>query len=312
MRNSVLLVFFIMGIVLFTVCAATGIEPNWKMCLLNASVTAFIAIMFYLFRIWAGADCKLIMVIVLYIPYGYYIKPISNAFCLSFILVFAFAISYAWLIIDSIISRVVLKQKPNALAIKEKFLVFAERYYCIVSYITLVNGLISLISLEESIVTYISILTSITILIMVNNIRIMRNKYAATLALLVGFAVKSFSGLPPFTIIMIVNYALVLLMSLTRMIIDEYNYEEINVQSLKKGMILSTATTMMFANSAESGLPEVSKEDLGSRLTQQEVESVVSWALAKDKQNVVIVRKLPFAIFISIGVILFLVLGHLI
>ena len=102
---------------------------------------------------------------------------------------------------------------------------------------------------------------------------------------------------------MIIHYLIVLAAMLLRLLISEYNYEEINTSNVKKGMILSMSDTMLFVNSKIKGLPTLSTEDLRSRLTDEEANSVVKWGKSKyGKKTVKIVRKTPFAIFISLDI----------
>lgn len=94
-----------------------------------------------------------------------------------------------------------------------------------------------------------------------------------------------------------------------RTVSDKYNYQEIAVDELAPGMILSTASTLMLMSSTVKGLPPISSEDLRSRLSQNEVESIIRWSKTSNgKSSLVIVRKIPFAIFIAVGSIAFIVL----
>lgn len=121
---------------------------------------------------------------------------------------------------------------------------------------------------------------------------------------------KIILGIQVITVRMTVHYLIVLAAMLFRLLISEYNYEEINTSDVRKGMILSTSDTMLFVNSKIKGLPMISTEDLRSRLTDEEASSVVKWGKSKSgKKTVKIVRKTPFAIFISLGVIIFVALG---
>ena len=85
-------------------------------------------------------------------------------------------------------------------------------------------------------------------------------------------------------------------------------YEGVEVRNLKKGMILSSMSSILMQNSITPGLPSISSEDLKSRLTDSEVESVKIWAKATKTESLTIVKKIPFAIFISIGFISYLIL----
>ena len=96
-----------------------------------------------------------------------------------------------------------------------------------------------------------------------------------------------------------------------RLFIDEYNYEIIPTSNVEKGMILSLETSLLFSNSKVKGLPNPSTEDLRSRLTE-EAQSIRRWEKSKyGVSEVKIVRKMPFAIFISLGTLVFIFLGVL-
>ena len=109
---------------------------------------------------------------------------------------------------------------------------------------------------------------------------------------------------------MIAVYAVVLLMSALRILIQHYNYETIQSEDVKKGMVLSLQTTLLFSGSTVKGLPKISKENLNDRISEEEAKSVKRWSKTNEgSETVTIVRKMPFAIFISLGTVVFIVLG---
>ena len=94
-----------------------------------------------------------------------------------------------------------------------------------------------------------------------------------------------------------------------RLISEKYNYKTIPTSEVRKGNILSAATVMSFKPSRVQGLPTGMTEDLRSRITAEEAESIHRWKNSSlGKPFVVIVRKIPFATFISIGTIIFLLI----
>ena len=94
-----------------------------------------------------------------------------------------------------------------------------------------------------------------------------------------------------------------------RMVAEKYNYQEIPTAEVRAGQILSAATVMLFRTSRVRGLPSGMTEDLRSRITSEEAESIHRWEKsAGGKPYVVIVRKIPFAIFIGIGTLAFLII----
>lgn len=80
-------------------------------------------------------------------------------------------------------------------------------------------------------------------------------------------------------------------------------YERIKIADLKKGMILSMGSSMLMQGSRVRGLPGISSEDLKSRLTETEVNSIIRWGKGKEIDDLIIVKKIPFAIFIFLGFI---------
>jgi len=76
-----------------------------------------------------------------------------------------------------------------------------------------------------------------------------------------------------------------------------------------QGMILSLKTVIKFSSSGIKDLPLITTEDLRSRLTKEEVENIHRWGnSANGKSTITIVRKIPFAIFIASGVLVFLIM----
>ena len=97
-----------------------------------------------------------------------------------------------------------------------------------------------------------------------------------------------------------------------RVLLSEYNYKTIPTSEVKKGMILSSLTTIFMAKSNSNGLPGISYEDMRSRLTQDEAEAVVKWGTTKKGlAEVQIVRKVPYAIFILGGLIAYSIIWEL-
>ena len=103
------------------------------------------------------------------------------------------------------------------------------------------------------------------------------------------------------------------LLMLFRSSAEKYNYKVVDVSELKPGMILSIASVLSFAGSKTQGLPTFSTEDLKSRLSAEEVENIKLWSKEKaGRDSVIVVRKIPFVLFIAVGTMAFMVLEVLI
>jgi preflagellin peptidase FlaK len=97
----------------------------------------------------------------------------------------------------------------------------------------------------------------------------------------------------------------VLILLLFQILIGATIYEQVPVAKLKPGMILSAMSSLLMQTSITRGLPAISTEDLKSRLTNEEIESVKIWAKATHVETLTVVKKIPFAIFISIGLLIY-------
>ncbi|WP_290146288.1 hypothetical protein, partial [uncultured Dubosiella sp.] len=104
------------------------------------------------------------------------------------------------------------------------------------------------------------------------------------------------------------NYVFVMVLLLCQMTIRINQYEEVEIGNLKKGMILSSFSSLLMQNSRVRGLPPISTEDLKSRLTEEQVESIARWAKSRKVSTVTVIRKIPFAIFIFAGFISYFII----
>ena len=104
------------------------------------------------------------------------------------------------------------------------------------------------------------------------------------------------------------NYILVVLLLLCQMTIRTCIYQEVPISELKRGMILSSVSSMLMQNSRVRGLPPISSEDLRSRLTEEQVASIGRWSSSRNVVSVMVVRKIPFAAFIMGGFITYFII----
>ena len=73
---------------------------------------------------------------------------------------------------------------------------------------------------------------------------------------------------------------------------------------IKKGIILSTFSSVLMQNSRIIGFHSISTEDLSRGLTESEVDSIKREAKSRKKTEITMIRKIPFAIFISFSYII--------
>ena len=126
----------------------------------------------------------------------------------------------------------------------------------------------------------------------------------ADIILFVVFRNKMIQCIPSVSNIIFIAIILVF-----RSLAEKYNYKRIPTSEVKKGMIMSFNTILLFKTSRVKGLPLVTTEDFRTRITDIESDSIKRWENSKNGQHeITIVRKLPFAVFITLGTVMFLII----
>ena len=106
------------------------------------------------------------------------------------------------------------------------------------------------------------------------------------------------------------SYLIVFALMIFKLISNLFNYDEIETKSIEKGMILSQTTTFLFRRSKVRGLPKISDETLKSRITEEEAQAIRRWSNSKyGEEKIQVVCKIPFAIFITAGMLSYFVIG---
>lgn len=309
-KNKAILIASIIGLIL----DAFGWFKINSVCIkyhiINILAVVALSIVFYAMHIWAGGDCKLMLAISLLVPYELYI-PVSNGkVSLVLLLAIVFGISYIYLLAESIVLAIKTKsiEKGKLINNVRKSIIW---WISCVAYITLFDQILLLFFPDLFIKSrFIVLVINICLAIVISGISILCNKITVTIVIILEIIIRLICHQPILSKYMLMNYAIAIVFIVLRIFIDEYNRETIETSKVKKGMILSATTTVQFTLSKVKGLPPQSTEDLRSRLTEEEAESVRRWEKSKyGMPTVEIIRKIPFAIFISIGTFIFLILG---
>ena len=311
--NKKLLTYAIPAVVLDVVYYAFFGRDYLILFLLNCAVLSAVGIVFYAYALWAAGDCKLLITIGLCVPGRFYSFWGSGIGVSFYIVAFTFSLAFVYLMGESLVlgirNRELFRLSFEGFSLKGAVI----SYFSMVGALTLISIVLDRLfpafysgsSALPAAINFLLVLTLIRLRDKVNT----RTLLWGTVALWIGLIALSifhyvdlrFGG-------SILSWGIVLLVMLLRLFADKYNYKVIPTSEVKRGYILSAMTVMSFQLSRVHGLPTSSTEDLRSRLTEEEAESVRRWeSSASGKPYVVIVRKIPFAIFISVGTLLFLV-----
>lgn len=312
-KNKVLIPFFVVGIFLNVVEWFCFDAEYLFMHFLNIAIVVFISMALYTVRVWAGGDAKFVVTLSFLVPYNLYFSTFSNNFSLILVLVFAFALSYIFLIAESIYKGIKNKHVASKDKIVKQIRKILFRMISCSAYLMLFDNILLLAvpNIQQN-SSYLIVAINICLVLIINGIKVLRNKYLLTVVIAANIIICIILRLQILNKFTLINLVVVVVINILKALIDEYNYEIIPTQNVKKGMILSAETTLLFLNSRVNGLPKMSTEDLRSRLSESEAESVKRWENLKyGVSEIRIVRKIPFAVFVSLGTLIFMILGAL-
>lgn len=309
-RNKSLLFALVAGIVSVIPYYAFFATDCIIAYVINLVIGIGVSLLLYAMGIWGAGDSKLLSVTVLVFPARLYcINNRSLASCFLLISI-VFIIAFIYVIIDTLVLGI--KQKDLFKLPKRKFdwKGYLKGFLFFSLMLALFNGVLFVI-LPDTLLIDGTLLATIHFVVILIGLRIEEKaNWYVILSMGVTYAVMLLCRIAQFDLSSInwSVYIVVILLVLFRSFADKYNYKTIPVSELKPGMILSMGSVLLFAKSRVKGLPTFSTEDLRSRLSADEVESIYRWSKTPSGQEViVIVRKIPFAFFIGIGTLLFAV-----
>lgn len=310
--NKLLLISGAICLVLNTVYYSFFAKQYFVTFIVNFAILVLLSILLYAFNLWAAGDSKLLFLIVFAIPSRYYFTEMAIGLAPAiFVIVFTFSISFIYVVCESIVFRIKNKDKVKLSISKSGIFNYLKNYlYCTI-YIVMLNYLIMLLfpqfaATNASLITIFNLFVTIIIykydFFFKPIVLIITSVIAITAVVVNGI----FNGFYPPDIRVYLYLAIILFF---RNISEKFNYDTIPTSTVKKGMILANSTVAMMIPSRIQGLPEFSTEDMRSRLTEEQVDSIRRWETSRyGLSEITIVRKIPFAIFMAIGSILFLII----
>lgn len=288
-------------------------RPYLPAFLLNLVLLTVVSTVFYCYHLWAAGDSKLLFVVALLIPGRAYTLGSLGPTSSFTIVVFTFSIAFLFVIFESVWlmfkNRVKLKLSLPAM----NWWRILGSYVAMVVATTLFNLLLQFF-LGDIFAGNLLLVTAIDFLAVLTLIQL-RDKLSTKWLIVISTALWSLLLAMRFANLVDLGDAInprswlvVLVMIPCRWVAERFNYRTIPTAEVCAGQILSAATVIGFTTSRVKGLPAGMTEDLRSRITEDEAQSVRRWATsAQGKESIIIVRKIPFAVFIGIGTLCFLV-----
>lgn len=306
--NKTLLIFMIMGLILDMVYYGYLARNLFLPFLLNFVVIALISLTLFYTHTFAGGDCKLSLVMALLYPAGNYLMYGTSKATLFFALCIGIFYGYIYLLVSSLFSLIKGKTKLSKTYITGYLLSFFKSFISASGYICLINLFFIYLAMQGIYINEWIIRAICMALAWFIGKNVLLKKWILVICVyLLNIGIGLFLRFLPFSFNP-ENYIMVIVLLIFQMTIRTILYEEINIADLKKGMILSTMSSMVMQNSRVRGLPPVSTEDLKSRLTEEQVNSICRWSKSRKIETITIVRKIPFAIFIFSGFLSYFVI----
>ncbi|MCK4258824.1 MAG: prepilin peptidase [Halanaerobiales bacterium] len=312
--NKTLILFSVLGLiiqVIYFVSITSNQMFSYKLhqYVINTVLTLIVSFVMYYYNVWAAGDAKLFMALMLAFPQDYRVNNMNTFFMT---LIFIFSTAFIYVVIDSLLHlyKNYMDKKPSIKPVlhydKENIKVFLSRY--IFSYLVVfvfnqyVTQNFEMNQLYKMILNLVLITSFFKV---VKQVRIMNILSVIIIVLLIlkFYFFGLYNGLN-FNIK--ISYLILIFGILVlRSIASKYNYKSIKVQDLKEGMVLSFSSTILFRGSRVKGLPQYTSENTRTRLTKEEVKSIIRWSnSSKGHEDLTIVRLLPFAPFIFIGTLI--------
>ena len=307
--NRILVVAIIAAIALAVIQYGLLLPDLLNIYAVNVLATSAIALVLFFTHTWAGGDCKLACVLAVLYPAQAYVVFNERAFSLPLAVGLAFVSGALYLLVSYVLSLLREQSVFSPKAAKAAILPFVQAYICALSCVgalRLINAWLVAPYIQMGTLAMAAI--SFCVLWLLANAGLLRSK-ALLCGLLLFDALLAFAlrtspfGDGPY------RYLFVLAVLIIRAVVSQYNYQIIPTAEVREGTILSTATSLLFVGSKVKGLPAISTEDLRSRLTEAEAASVRRWGkTARGSDSIQVVRKMPFAMFVTSGYILYFVL----
>lgn len=307
-QNKVILTSGIVAIILNAIYFSLFASDFIIAYFVNVGIMTFISIAFYAIHIWAAGDSKLLILTIMLIPTRlYYEGNIVSATVVLVIMIFSFAFIYT--IIESICIGIKEKNLFKIEKIQANIKSMVLQYIKCTCLVMLFNYIFNLILPKfYSLNIELSMILNMIVIFLGYNIKIFDKPLWLTILAIPTLALQIFTyGLK--TNVDLKIYCLVVIVLLLRIISEKYNYMTIPTNSVKRGMVMSYTTIMNFMPSRIKGLPTTTTEDIRTRITEEQAESIRRWENSKYGQSeIIIVRKIPFAIFISFGTIVYVIM----
>ena len=304
-QNKALLIVTVVGLIVNVIYFSVYAREFVLSYLINLAVVSAFAIALYGFHFWAAGDSKLLICITFLFPARLYDDGVIMYAPGILVFIYVFLIAYIYIVIDSIVCFIRKDRFYAGNRIrKEDVKRFLVGYLICFVYMRALSELLRFALGDFYYQNQIAFsFVFFFIAMKIHEKALFRKWYTIAIAMVLNLIfIPSFR----FQVSNLYGYGILFVALLLRYLLSGYNYKQIPTETVEKGMVLSIPTVMMFTTSRVKGLPQTTFEDMRSRLSEEEVEAIRRWKDSKyGKGTITIVKKIPFAIFIVMGELVF-------
>lgn len=307
-RNSTILLGSVLSVVLNLVYYAIFAKDYFAAYIINFFVMVILSLTFYATHIWAAGDSKLLIFVISMIPARIYFSG-NNVAATVTILIVIFSFAFIYYVFESVYLSIKEKSFFSSYRnLKIDILKMLIQYLKCTCVVTIVNFIFSLIMPDfYSANVELFMVVNMLIVFTICNISIL-DKWYILAPLAIGTVLIATLQNRRLEFVNLRIYFVVAVVLLLRIIAEKHNYKTIDTADAKPGMVLSYSTIIQFMPSRIKGLPTSTTEDIRSRISEEEAKNIIRWKDSKYGQEAItIVRKIPFAIFITIGAVFFVI-----
>lgn len=266
--------------------------------ILNVICVSIVSILFYLLEIWAAGDAKLIISIAIIYPHHYYWPIGMSYFPAASLIVTSIAVTYVFILIDTIFFMVfefnMVKKTWPKIVSKKNVKYFLMNWICITALVDMVYILNNCTIYLENI--YCILIVAMAILLFGNEIR----KLCKFWPIAIFFEIWHIAVARDEYVNLVYKIMIAAVLFIFSRTIQIFNYKIISTDRLQSGMIISALSARELEKNYHIKLS--SYEDHSARVSESEVKRVVDTGI----DNIRIVRKMPFAIFSLVSIVLYI------
>lgn len=309
--NKTLMIFLVAACIEDLVYYAFFVSDLFLIFVLNVSIVAAISLALFYTNSFAGGDCKLAIVMSFLYPARLYLEYGKHNISLFIALGMAIFLGYVYLVMTSLVALINGKNKPEKGYFLKSIIAFLKTFAVATIYITFISLVFSLFFQWSLLMDWIMRILCIAVAWRSSKSKVMNKWYTIGPVLIIDIIICVIYRIFPLGT-NIENYLMIAVLLICQMTVRTNLYEDIPVLEIKKGMILSMGSSLLMQNSRVRSLPGISSEDLKSRLTEENVNSIQRWAQDRKIETITIVKKIPFAVFIVLGFVFYILVWGLV